>query len=51
MAINTERFQFDKNPPTTRIEPVSRPEQRAAAEERRRKFPFHFPADRRRLGG
>jgi hypothetical protein len=51
MAINTERFQFEKNPPTTRIEPVSHPEQRAAAEERRRKFPFRFPADRRRLGG
>jgi hypothetical protein len=49
MSINAERFK--ENSSTTRIEPVSRPEERAAAAERRKHFPFHFPADPRRLGG
>jgi len=33
------------------IPAVSFPEQRAAAAERRRQFPFRFPRDERRLGG
>ncbi|HET6382266.1 MAG TPA: hypothetical protein VFJ58_02655, partial [Armatimonadota bacterium] len=33
------------------IPPVSRPEERAAASARRAAFPYHFPRDRRKLGG
>src|SRR6185503_14993882 len=33
------------------IPTVSRPAERAAAEERRRAFPYRFPRDRRQLGG
>src|SRR5438270_3939427 len=33
------------------IPAVSRPEERAAANERTRSFPFRFPRDRRQLGG
>lgn len=36
--------------PTT-IPPASRPEERRAAAERRKAYPFRFPRDQRRLGG
>jgi hypothetical protein len=36
---------------TSFIPPISRPEERAAATERRAKFPYKFPRDRRRIGG
>ena len=35
----------------TTIEPVSRPEQRAAARTRRASYPYNFPRDSRKLGG
>jgi len=49
MSIQTEKF--DANPKPERIPPVSRPEEREAAAERRKQFPYRFPVDRRRLGG
>lgn len=36
---------------TETIPPVSRPEQRVAAAERRAAYPYKFPRDRRKLGG
>ncbi len=39
------------NPTMTRIAPVSRPEQRATATQRRAAFPYNFPRDTRKLGG
>jgi hypothetical protein len=39
------------NPDTRTIEPVSRPEQRQAAEARRKAYSFHFPRDARKIGG
>ena len=38
-------------PATTAIPTLSRPEERAAAGERARAYPYRFPRDRRRLGG
>lgn len=39
------------SPNPSPIPPVSRPEERAAAAERRAKFPYKFPRDPRKLGG
>src|SRR6266478_8724279 len=43
------------NPPNgngaTTIATISRPEERAAAAERARAYPYRFPRDRRQLGG
>ena len=47
MSIQTEKF--DANPKPECIPPVSRPEEREAAAERRRQFPYRFPVDRRPL--
>jgi hypothetical protein len=33
------------------VPPVSRPDQRAAAAERRAAYPYHFPRDKRKMGG
>ncbi|HXG23355.1 MAG TPA: hypothetical protein VNJ09_02275, partial [Chthonomonadales bacterium] len=40
-----------KTQDTSFIPPVSRPEERAAAAERRAQFPYKFPRDRRKIGG
>lgn len=40
-----------KTQETSFIPPASRPEERAAAAERRAKFPYKFPRDRRKIGG
>src|SRR5678816_3796858 len=49
----TTKIDFGKNGDEHRSEipVVSRPDERSAALERRRAYPFRFPSDRRQLGG
>ncbi len=47
MSVVTDEERVD----TRTVEPASRPEQRAAAAERRKAYPYRFPRDRRKMGG
>src|SRR6058998_2791535 len=50
MSANVQSLSNSTNQ-TSEIPTISRADERAAAAERARSYPYHFPRDRRQLGG
>jgi hypothetical protein len=49
--MSTSQLIANNGSPTNEIPTISRPEERAAATQRARAYPYRFPRDRRQLGG